>query len=189
MRQDRRLSDYFRCALPAILLAALPLGCVAADAAESPLSIWRVSLDAVGPIRLGMTLAQARKAAGVALSEQPLRGNADSWRACHYAWPAEGAQLRLDLGLMLEQGVVTRIDIATPEVATRSGARVGDAESSVIERYVGHLQQAPAADGAPHFLIVYPDQPQQMVFQAQDGKVTAYRIGQLPAVHYSEGCA
>jgi hypothetical protein len=170
--------------LAALLL--LPAWPATADTPASPLSAWRVSLDAVGPIRLGMTLAQARKAAGMALTEQPLRGDAAAWRACHYAWPTAGGQLRLDLGLMLEQDVVTRIDIATPDVATRSGARVGDPEDSVTARYAGHLQVA--ADGAAHYLIVYPDQPRQMIFQAEEGKVTAYRIGQLPAVHYSEGC-
>ncbi len=175
---------------PGMLVALLlPAWSAIADAPASPLSAWRVSLDAVGPIRLGMTLAQARKVAGVALTEQPLRGDAGTWRACHYAWPAEGGQMRLDLGLMLEQGVVTRIDIATAEVATRSGARVGDTEDSVTARYAGRLQAAAAADGAAHYLILYPDQPRQMIFQTEEGKVTAYRIGQLPAVHYSEGCA
>jgi hypothetical protein len=171
-------------------LALLPACCVPLAGAEpSPLAAWRATVDGVGPIHLGMSLAQAQAAAGLPLTEQPPSADAAAWQACHYAWPGDGTQLRLELGLMIEQGLVTRIDVATDELPTRSGARVGDVAEGVAQRYADHLKSVPGPDGKPLYLIVFPDQPHQLVFEVQDGRISAYRIGQMPAVHYKEGCS
>ncbi|HZR34313.1 MAG TPA: hypothetical protein VFA75_02980 [Nevskia sp.] len=169
--------------LLAALLAA-PALCAAEESA-APLSGWRAGLDAVGPIRLGMSLEQARRASGLDLQEQPPRGAA--WQACHYAWPSQNGGLRLDFGLMIEQGAVTRIDVATPEVPTRSGVRVGDSEDRVGQVYAGRVHAAGA--GAARELLAFGDQPHQLVFRLEDGRISAYRVGLRAAVETAEGCA
>jgi hypothetical protein len=180
-----------RRAAPALLVAPLmaltmwPATGVAQEA--SPMSRWQAGVDGVGPIRLGMSLAQAARAAGVQLVEQPGH-NAQDWQACHYAFPSVHGELELGLGLMLEDGTVTRIDIATPDIATRSGAHVGDDEHAVLDQYQGRLQGKQDADGA-HYLVVYPEQPRQLVFKAENGRISGYRVGQVPAVRYARGCA
>ncbi len=168
--------------LPALL--AVPALC-AADESATPMSAWRAGLDAVGPIRLGMSLEQARRASGLDLQEQPSRGAA--WQACHYAWPSQHGELRLDFGLMIEQGTVTRIDVATPEVATRSGVRVGDSEDQVGRAYSGRVHAA--GEGTARELLAFGDQPHQLVFRLEDGRVSAYRVGLRAAVETAEGCA
>jgi hypothetical protein len=170
------------------MLAALLAGPLPAWAHPAPLSSWQAGVDAVGPIHLGMTLEQASQAAGLALSEQPRRGDVVAWQACHYAWLVQDQELRLDLGLTLENGVVTRIDVATPEVATRSGVRVGDAESSVFQRYAGRVQVPAAEAGQPRYLVAYPQQPRQLIFRSEDGRVSAYSVGRPPSVQHSEAC-
>ncbi len=171
-------------ARPLLLLLALAAAppCVAQQSA--PLAAWRAGLDAVGPIRLGMSLEQARSASGLDLQEQPPRGQ--DWQACHYAWPTQDGQLRLDFGLMIEHGAVTRIDVATAEVPTRSGVRVGDAEDQVGRAYPGRVHVEGAA-GARE-LLAFGDQPRQLVFRVEDGRVSAYRVGLREAVESSEGC-
>lgn len=167
----------------AVLALAAPLLCAAQDGA-GPLSGWRAGLDAVGPIRLGMSLEQARRASGLDLQEQPRHGR--GWQACHYAWPSLDGQLRLDLGLRLERGAVTRIDVATPELPTRSGLRVGDSEADVVQAYPGRVQVSDA--GGVRELRVYGDQPRQLLFRVESGRISAYRVGLRQALESEEGC-
>lgn len=169
-----------------LALFAAPAACLAAGTGWSPAS-WRAGVDGVGPIRLGMTLDQARKVSGVEWTEDPRDPGDDNWPACHYAWPAPGGQLQFDIGLMLEQGIVTRIDVAATEVATLSGARIGDTEGSVVEHYAGRAKPGSESDGT-RILSIYPEQQRQMVFLLESSHISAYRVGQVPAVQYEEGC-
>jgi len=171
-----------RRALAVLGLAAPLLG--AAQDGSNPLSGWRAGLDAVGPIRLGMSLEQARRASGLDLQEQPPHGR--GWQACHYAWPSLGGQLQLDFGLMIEHGAVTRIDIATPELPTRSGLHVGDGEADVVQAYPGRVQVSD--EGGARELRVFGDQPRQLVFRVEAGRISAYRVGLRQALESEEGC-
>ena len=168
----------------AVLALAAPLLCSAQDGA-GPLSAWRAGVDAVGPIHLGMSLDQARRASGLDWQEQPQHGG--GWQACHYAWPNVGGQLQLDFGLRLERGTVTRIDVATADVATRSGLRVGDGEAQVVQTYAGKVQVSDE-DGARE-LLVFGDQPRQLLFRLEAGHVCAYRVGLREAMGPEGGCA
>lgn len=174
----------FRSLLP-VLLAA-PMACAAA----APLSAWRATPDAVGPIRLGMTLDEVRRAAGLEFIEQPQSGEVLYWESCHYAWAAAAGQLRLDLALVIRNGRVARVDVATAQIPTASGARVGDSEASVRTLYSGRLQVEADPDAAEgKRLVLYPQRPQQLLFVIEGDKVAAYRVGLAAAVRPAGGCA
>jgi len=173
--------------MPRFLLAWLMLApalCAAQEAA--PRSGWRAGVEGIGPIRVGMSLDQARRATGMEFTEEPDR-NSD-WLACHVAWLSSGGTIQLDFSLMLERGLITRIDVASSEVATRSGVRVGDPDSSILHSYEGRLEEERAADGT-RYLTIYPKQSHQLVFVSADGRITSFRVGLATAVHHEEGCA
>ncbi|MBL6749822.1 MAG: hypothetical protein ISP90_04835 [Nevskia sp.] len=169
------------------LLAALPLLCAAAPL---PFAAWRATAENVGPIRLGMDLDEVRKASGMEFVEQPDAGAAVNWELCHYAWPASGGQLRLDLAVVLHQGRVVRVEVVAPEIATASGARVGDSEARLRALYAGRLVADPAAQaGARAQLLLAGTRAQALRFVIDSGRVQSYQVGQAAQSMPGGGCA
>jgi hypothetical protein len=173
------------CTLP--LLPALLLLC---GAVPQALNAWRANLDGVGPIRLGMSIEQARQASGLEFVEQPDAGEQVNWSSCHYAWPAADGQLRLDLALVLHQGHVARIEVVAPEIATAVGARVGDTEARLRWLYGARLTVDPDAPAsAQPRLLVAAAHGQPLRFIMADGRVQAFHVGQAAQTLPSGGCA
>ena len=142
-------------------------------------------LRRVGPVQVGMTIAQAR----VALGDSSATGTADE---CTYL---ESAKLPSGVAAMLSKGSVVRIDVRSTQVRTASGVGLNDTEDRVRAAYKGHIKVAPhpyeGDDG--HYLIYTPsdsaDRQYQIIFETYKGKVTSYRVGILPHVGYIEGCS
>lgn len=164
--------------IPRSAVALLPLALFAGAAAAEA----RLSLDGLGPIRIGMTSAQLRRA-GVrhAKADDTFGG----LQAC--------AQVRV-LGrpgvvLMFESGRVSRIEIDRPGIRSLSGAQVGDTEDAVKRLYGARLAVEPHKyDETGHYLVVRAaDGSASMVFETDGRVVTEMRAG--PAAGYVEGCA
>jgi hypothetical protein len=163
------------------LLPALLLLCAAAPPG---LSAWRASLDSVGPIHLGMTLAEAQHASGLQFVEQPEAGEVVNWGACHYAWPANSGQLRLDLALVLHSGRIARIEVATPEIVTASGAHVGDTEARLRTLYAARLSN----DAHGHLLVSGGGRSQPLRFMMENGRMQAFHVGEAVSTLPGGGC-
>lgn len=143
---------------------------------------WQVSPAAIGPLRFGMTRAQARAAAPeLEIREGQERGN------CDFAMlPGTAGKLFF---LVVDDRLM-RVDVVTDTIATVEGARVGDTEARIEQLYGAQLSRQPHkyTDGA--YLIVTPaDTMTRIIFETDGAEVLRYRAGLLPVVQWVEGCS
>ena len=144
---------------------------------------FAVSADAAGPIRVGMSVADLKNAAGD-LTPPP-----NATAECAYVHPASAPPGVL---AMLAKGVVARIDVDSSGVATAEGVAVGDTVSKVNEAYAGRVTTTPHkyVHGG-QYLTVKPAAPQdslRIVFESEAGRITRYRVGRIPQVEWVERC-
>jgi len=146
-----------------------------------------VTLRALGPVTLGMTVEEAVAASGLALSQDFGRASTDN---CYYVTAGAGLP---GVAFMVVDGAVVRVEINAPSViATRSGVRIGTPESSVREVYPDNIQQANDAVSEGQALAFVPndeaDADYRIYFAIDDGEVSSYRLGIRPAVDNLLGC-
>lgn len=152
---------------------------------DSSPAAWRVTEHGLGPLRAGMSVGEARRALGGALSSPA------SAAECDYAeWRGGPPGVRV----MTERGRVARVEVVSGAVATDAGARIGDSAARVRELYAGHVAETPHKYVAgAQYLTVTPASPAdgafRIVFETDStGRVTRYRAGLRPPVEYVEGC-
>ena len=154
------------------------------SAPVAPVVVATVSERGIGALRAGMTVAQARAALG---SFNVAKGAESS--GCGYA---TSAALPAGVRVMVENGVIGRVDVDTTSVPTAEGARVGDSEESVRALYGQRLATSPHKYTDGHYLTVRASAPadtiHRIIFEAAKGRVVNYRAGQLPQVGYVERC-
>jgi hypothetical protein len=161
----------------------------------------KLAIDGIGPIRVGMTVAQAEKSANITLIEKGGRAGT----SCYYLWPKTGPQ---GLGLMVispreeknilrNQDRIARVDIFNNRrMTTLRGAKIGNTEAQIKAFYPSQIQVTPhqytASEGG-HYLTFIPkdaaDKDYRIVFETLKGRVNQFRSGKLPEVGYVEGCA
>jgi len=174
-----------------MLRRPLTLGCVAlaclSVGARSPSTDWTVYLRRAGPVRIGMTLPEIRRAIGDSAA------SADTGAECTYL---DSDRLPEHLGFMMSDGLVVRVDVYSPsDVRTGSGAGIGDSEARVLSLYGAHIkiEPHPYDPDHGHYLISVPtdstDRQYEMIFETGAGKVEAFRAGLKSAVDYIEGCS
>jgi len=140
--------------------------------------------EGVGPIRFGMTLAEASKALGRRVVVD------DSTEACTFA--------DIDISghrfsFMVEDRRLVRVDFYDDTtVTTTAGARIGMIEDSLKLLYRGHIRvERHAYEEEGHYIIYVPptDTSRRIVFETSRGRVFRWRAGLHPPVEYVEGCA
>jgi hypothetical protein len=163
-----------------------------APATNQSVSSWTVTEFGIGPLRAGMTVAEAVKV----LERAGLSVTPGDEKGCHYLKWSGPAGVRV----MVDSGVVARVEVDSSSVATAPGARVGDAESQIKAAYAGRVAVQPHkyASGG-HYLVVTPSPATEkqisesgtvfhIVFETDGQRVTKYRAGKEPQVSYVEGC-
>jgi hypothetical protein len=146
---------------------------------------WTVTDASAGPIRAGMTLAEAAAAAGGVATD-----TARLTRQCDYV---RFSGTPPGVSVMIVEGRVARVDIDSTGITTDRGAAVGDDEAKVRASYAGRLTSEPHkyVDGV--YLLVRPESPadsgSRLLFETDHGRVTRYRVGRLPEVRWVEGCS
>lgn len=144
-----------------------------------------LSVRGIGPILIGMTLAEARAAAADPLIHNP----ADSQGCFHVK--LTGAPN--GLSFMVTDGQISRVDITSSSYSSISGARVGQTQDQVIQLYSGRLEiTVHKYDQNGRYLTYIPtekaDQLYRMVFETDGHRITSFRAGKLPEVQYVERC-
>lgn len=130
----------------------------------------RLRLDGLGPVRVGMTVAQASAAAAQPLT--PLGGS-----DCPRLAPASG---RPDASFLLSAGRVVRVDVSgNSRVRTLSGVGIGTPADEVRRRYGARI--VGEADGQ-RLRFVGDDERFSVVFELGDGQVRAVRGGYAEVV-------
>jgi hypothetical protein len=146
-------------------------------------------VDGLGPMQVGMTVAEARLALGHFKRIPDPTAPADTM-ACGYAWSARFSE---GVKVMLEGGRVVRVEVDSGAVATAEGARIGDTEARIQQLYPGRVQVQPHKYTDGHYLVVRPaaasDTTHLIVFETDGNAVLRYRGGQKPQVEYVEGCS
>lgn len=163
----------------------------AADSASAGAdTAWRVTERSAGPVRVGMSLDELRRALGGDVQ-------AEGWdaepEACVYA---SSAAIPAGVRVMLVGGRVARVEVDSGATAAASGVRIGDTEDRVREAYAAReVRVQPHKYVAGSYLIVLPDAPadtmHRLVFETDSATraVTRFRGGVFPPVEYVEGCS
>jgi hypothetical protein len=148
---------------------------------QSPLT-----LDGIGPVRVGMTTAQAEQAAGVPIPAADTDDN-----GCGYTHP-QGIE---NLLFMVTGNQIARVDVVRDSpIRTASGAGIGDTRTEIEAMYRGQIEVSPHqyVQGG-HYLTYIPTDAGArnygIVFETdENGIVTRLRSGRLPEVTWVETC-
>ena len=173
-------------ALTAIALLVPAAGAAARPAAEKPKPMDGnavIGFDGVGPIELGMTIDQARKAArrGIVAGQEVTKG-------CRHdkVLPRRFGLETLRLNKKIRVLYVTRTAMPTAK-----GVRVNDTLNRLRSKYGSKLQER-GSDVSPETRIfeLHGKGTREMQFSvnAQD-KIFQIATGQRPQVDFPEGCA
>jgi hypothetical protein len=176
------------------VVAAAPEGDSAAPAqapAASTDGTWVMRLDGMGPLRVGMTLDEARAALGGDLRMHD--DNADHPEGpdrCDYP---RSARLPAGAMVMVQGQRVVRVEVDSGSLATAEGARIGDTEARIQQLYAGRVTTEPHKYTDGHYLVVRPaaasDTMNLLVFETDGRVVQRFRAGQKPQVRWVEGCS
>lgn len=152
-----------------------PVTTTAKDEHLTPAS--RLRLDGIGPVRVGMTTAEASRSSGKRIAVDPDSGPNPA--SCGFAVPTGGP----DISFMVIDGKVQRVDVGPgSSVATVSGVRIGDTEAEVGRIYGERLRVGPHPyrEGG-HYLIYDSAEPSQrdllLIFETDGATVTAFGPG------------
>jgi hypothetical protein len=144
----------------------------------APSSQWMVTETGIGPIRIGMTVAEVRQALGSNLIAMgPIS-------FCYYVKPERGPSGVL---FMIADDRIVRVDVSNPSIATTLGARVGDNEGQIKALY-SQVVVSPRKTTSGHYLTAMPAGNYRIVFETDGSRVTRYWAGRMPEVSWVEGC-
>jgi hypothetical protein len=147
-------------------------------------SKWIVSLGGIGPVRFGMTLAEAANA----LHDSTILAT-DARASCTYVRPKHFPH---GTALMISNGVVVRVDVDSADVITDTGLGVGDSEVAVLVRNSGRakIQSNKYRGPLAHDLVVTStnDPNHLMIFETDGRSIQQYRAGTRAAVELVERC-
>lgn len=148
----------------------------------------KVYINGIGSVRVGMTVAEASKAAGTKLIQTSSGGEE---HGCFYFHPQREPK---GVDFMVLNGRIARVDVAeNKNITTLSGAKIGDTEAKIKSLYPGQIQVTPHeyVQGG-HYLTFLPkdraDRNYRIVFETDGKRVTTFRSGELSAVSAVEGC-
>ena len=158
---------------------------VAVGALSASADDWRITTAGYGPVKIGMSVAQASKALGAKLAAEGPVDNPE----CHYMRPDPAVE---GLWFMISKDRVVRVEVNAPGITTKSGLGVGDTEAHVKETLGKSVEVTPHKYLAPDgdYLTVWTaDHKAAVRFETLQGKVTSFYAGRVPEVEYVEGCS
>jgi hypothetical protein len=143
--------------------------------------VWAIREDGVGPVKIGMTLAELSATLHQELSKEEFGSD-----NCIYVH----AQGHDSLSFMIIDGRLVRVDVDARGVSTSTGIQVGDAEAQVRKVYGPRVKvTAHQYVDSGHYLTVRSaDGLYGVRFVTDKGKITAFYAGKYDAIQYVEGC-
>ncbi|MBD2243998.1 hypothetical protein [Nostoc sp. FACHB-888] len=146
----------------------------------------KLFINGIGTVRVGMTVSQAAKAAGIKLVGDRPNNN------CYYVKPQNEPK---NVSFMVTKGRISRVDVRqNTQITTLKGAKIGHTEAQIKSLYPEQIQVTPHkyVQGG-HYLTFIPkdraDQNYRVVFETDGKLVMQFRSGKLPEVEFVEGCS
>ena len=173
------------CLTVTIAFCSLTVGAVLAQAKLTNQS--KLVINGIGAVRVGMTVSQAAKAAGIQLVGDSPKNN-----SCYYVKPQGEPK---NLLFMVTEDRISRVDVnKNASITTLKGAKIGDTEARIKLLYPGQIKVTPHKYvKSGHYLTFIPkdraNQNYRLVFETDGKRVTQFRAGKLPEVEYVEGCS
>jgi hypothetical protein len=149
--------------------------------------IYELRADGYGPVKIGMTVAEASEALQMPLSSNNPETDEP---ACFYVYPHGEPGT---VGFMVTEEKIARIDVhfENPDIQTDKKIKFGSSTADVKKAY-GKIRIEPHPYGSPQekYLIFDQDDIFQIIFETDpSGNVTSLRSGKLPEVGFIEGCS
>jgi len=144
----------------------------------------KLALDGIGSIRVGMTVDEASRAAGVRLVK--INGG----RLCSPFGLQEDPK---GISFLVTKSRITAVQISNKNVTTIKGAKIGDTEEQIFSLYPGQIivTKNPFGGSGNHLTFVprdAADSNYRLIFRTLNRRVNYFKSGQLPEVEYAEGC-
>ncbi|MGI8808962.1 MAG: hypothetical protein ACR2KK_14200 [Acidimicrobiales bacterium] len=159
-----------------------------APAPERLTSASRLRLDGIGPIQVGMTLAEATVAAGFPVRIDPRT----ELGGCAHAIADGGPQ---GVRFMVVEGRIVRVEVSRSPILTLSGVGTGSTVDEVLATYPNRIRVQPnpyTGHLGGRDLFYVTDQASThlgLMFETDGERVRTFRSGFLGAVMAPEGCA
>lgn len=146
---------------------------------------YQLQIDRFGPVIVGMTPKEASAKLGIPIA--PIDPPDEDESACFYIFPKG---MSADIGFMVEEGRITRIDILSKRISSMNGIRIGDSENSVRKAFSGKFKEEvhPYLGKEGKYLIIEPTPGFGFIFETDKGIITFFRSGKMKSVQYIEGC-
>jgi len=165
-------------------IAIAPPALAGGEADDKVTSASRVTIDGLGPIKIGMTERQAERAGQVTLT------GSGSGPDCRYLYLRQGA---IQADFMLSNSRIVRVDLVRRGVRTTGDVRIGDSEASVRRRFAGRLRIQPTKYIPGGFdLELRPrkrsERNRRLIFGTDGTKVVYVQAGRLPEARLVERC-
>ena len=144
-------------------------------------------------VTFGMTESEANAKFSGGLERPKHLSVPEFWeeeKNCYYLYPKNSESTEtFEFGLMVESGVIQRIDVGSPNIVTERGAKIGMSFMD-IEKLYSKTERKPNFYTYPfEDLIITLDEDTKIIFeQSGDEIVSNYRLGKVPAVEFVEGC-
>lgn len=94
---------------------------------------------------------------------------------------------------MFVGGVLARVDVTAPGIATAEGLEVGQSAVRADSLYAAVAVRSPHKYEEGEYLVVRPlapaDTTHRLVIELVGGSVKRFRVGRSPQVEYVEGCS
>jgi hypothetical protein len=142
-----------------------------------------VTMQGIGPLRIGMPVETLRGRFGASPSE-----GQDADDHCTY-W---SSPRHPNLGLMVVAGRLVRIDIDDPAYQTRSGVRIGMSEPQIRSIYGARMRVEvhPYTHPDGKYLVFQArGEPYGLIIETDGGRAVSMRVGYWENVQWIEGCS
>ncbi|OGT22335.1 MAG: hypothetical protein A2V90_01000 [Gammaproteobacteria bacterium RBG_16_57_12] len=168
-----------------LLLSALVLGAAHPAAAEQ--TYYRqqtVSAEGLGPLRLGMTLAEASESLRQDLQKTAKQYVLDQ---CHYYVLGDSTNMG-DIQVLAIGGIVRRVDVYADNILTDKGVGVTSNALDVEKAYDTKAVRRFSHYGVVQIWVSYPESQSSLVFFTNGSRVLYYVIGNNDAVGDEANC-
>lgn len=146
---------------------------------------FAVTPEGVGPIKLGMNIADAMAQFGITI--QIADPEKIDWNEGCSSLLIGDHKGYADIRLLLTYNIIRRIDIYVPEVRTEDDSGVGDSLNNLEQKY--HIKKVGAHQIGVSELMVYHESTKSFYLFEGYSNVRSFRVGWEPEVSYIEGCA